>query len=273
MKKVMLIWLAATAIISAVQAQSKKETRPVDEFVKITFRLPGTVYVRQGSPQKLEIEGNAEFIGRVETTVSEGRLSIGQEEGWKNWRWRDNERVTVWITTPAIEALTVSGSGDLIAEGQWTTGSLNLNVSGSGSMEVTVGASENIDANLSGSGKLFVAGSSKTFSSRVSGSGRTRMKMNVYETTALHVSGSGKIEASGSTGILQVHISGSGEVLALGLDSNKSDVRITGSGEAEVAVKDVLEATLAGSGSLLYRGSPGQIHTRRVGSGQIRKAE
>jgi hypothetical protein len=87
MKKIIFILSAVLLITSASYAQ-KRETRDVSTFTKISFRTPGKVYVKQGSPQKVEIEGTSEMLEKIKTKVDDGRkLSIGPEGKWTNWNW------------------------------------------------------------------------------------------------------------------------------------------------------------------------------------------
>jgi hypothetical protein len=272
MKHTVLIWILSGIFLPA-PAQNQKETRPVDDFTKVTFSAHGVVYITQGPVRKLELEGDPEVLARVQTTVRDGRLSIGEQDGRRNWRWKDNDEITVRITTPSIEELRVSGSGAIKAGGPWKTGNLKLAVSGSGSIEIETEGDNEVDAAVSGSGWLKVAGSAKSFQGAVSGSGRIIMNMNVYETAAMNISGSGRIEATGSAGITTMHVSGSGQVLALDFPSNKSQARISGSGDLELNVKHELDVKITGSGSVNYRGNPSLVHTRHVGSGKVRKVE
>jgi hypothetical protein len=54
---------------------------------------------------------------------------------------------------PTFEGLSVSGSGDIIAQTKITSGNLKLNVSGSGSLQAEIDAAD-VDADVSGSGDM-----------------------------------------------------------------------------------------------------------------------
>jgi carbon monoxide dehydrogenase subunit G len=271
MKNQLLFVLALLGTTS--WAQVKKEVRSVPAFNKVSFRIAGQAYVRQGSPQRVELEGNADFLAKVETEVKDGRLAIGREDSWRDWNWKDTDRITVWITVPTLEGLSVSGSGNLTGEGKFKVDNLDLNVSGSGNLTIAATADGEVEADVSGSGRLEVSGSCKTFDSDVSGSGRVVMNMNVYENATLGISGSGKIEGKGSAGILRAEISGSGHVAALNLEANKCVVRISGSGDVEITVKNELDANISGSGTVSYRGNPDKVNSNASGSGKVRKVD
>src|SRR3954464_5655938 len=66
MKKIISPVLVVLFTITLAAAQSK-ETRSVETFNKLSFRVPGKLYLRQGSPQKVELEGSKEFLSEVET--------------------------------------------------------------------------------------------------------------------------------------------------------------------------------------------------------------
>jgi hypothetical protein len=270
MKKLITTSLVLIFAFSLVWAQNK-ETRNVDTFTKISFRTSGKLYIKQGPTQKVELQGDKEVLSKIETEVSGGRLSIGRED--KNWRmWdRDDDKITVYITVKDIEGISVSGSGDAISEGVLKTGDLDLNVSGSGNLEIEVNANGSMEANVSGSGNIDVKGSCRALESKVSGSGNVKIAAAINERADVNVSGSGKIMASGTAREIKASISGSGEVRAANLEVEKCDVRISGSGDVEINVKSELEVNISGSGSVSYKGSPSQVNSHSNGSGKVRK--
>lgn len=272
MKKLILPFLLAV-LISPLASGQNRETRNVDSFTKINFRFPGKLYLKQGSPQKVELQGSKEVLEEVETEVEGNRLIIGKEgNDWFSWKWNDDDdKITVYITVPNIEGISVSGSGDLIGEGRITGDDMTLNVSGSGSLQVELDLTGDLEADVSGSGDMNVKGKCRTFESDVSGSGKVRLAATIAETADFGVSGSGRIEASGTVRDVKTSISGSGKVLAADLAANRCDVRISGSGDVEINVKNELDATISGSGTVSYRGSPGKVNSHASGSGSVRK--
>lgn len=272
MKKILITFLALTFAVAFTFAQTK-ETRNVDTFTKINFRVPGKLYLKQGAEQKVELEGSKEVLSKIETEVSGGKLSIGRENDNWNWKWDDEDKITVYITVKDLEGLGVSGSGDVFGQSKFKTGELSLAVSGSGSLHLEVEASGRVSANVSGSGHAEVKGSCGNFESRVSGSGKVTASLNASGIADVSISGSGKVIASGSAKEIQATVSGSGEVLAADLAVNSCDVRISGSGDVEVNVKETLEANISGSGSVAYRGNPNHVNSHASGSGKVRKMQ
>jgi hypothetical protein len=269
MKHVLAAFLVL-ALLSTAFSQNR-ETRNVSTFTKISFRVPGKLYLRQGSPQKVEIEGDKDILREIETDVEGTKLVIGKEGKWLDWKWGDEDRINVYITVKDINAISVSGSGDLIGETKIITSELNLNVSGSGSLKLDADVSGDVEADVSGSGDIDLSGKCRDFNSDVSGSGKVNIRLAISNGADFGVSGSGKIYASGSAQRVNTSISGSGKVLAADLVANSCEIRISGSGDVEINVKEALDATISGSGSISYRGNPSKINSHASGSGKVSK--
>lgn len=268
-KHLTILTLAFFSSILLVDAQTK-EVRNVGTFTKISFRTPGKLYLRQGSPQKVELEGKATILKEIETKLEGNRLVIGKEGDW-NWKWGDDEEITVYVTMKDIEGLSVSGAGDIIGETKIVAGDLDLNVSGSGNMKIQAEASGEVEADVSGSGNLELMGKCKEFNSDVSGSGKVNMTMTIAGDADFGISGSGRIQASGTAANVKTNISGSGKVLAANLETNRCEVRISGSGDVEINVKSEIDANISGSGSVSYRGNPSKVNSHSSGSGSVKK--
>lgn len=269
MKKIAtsLLLVLLTVAFASAQRQEKK----FDSFSRISFRTAGKLYIRQGSPQKFEIEGDRDYIEELDIRVEGDRLVIGRDN-WKGWNWRDDDdRVTVYVTMPTIEGLSVSGSGDLIGETKITAQRLNLAVSGSGSLTIDADVSGDVDADLSGSGRIDLKGKCRDFETHVSGSGRIELDVAIAERATFGVSGSGKVRATGTAQEAKATISGSGQVLAANLVVDVCDVRISGSGDVEINVNKELDANISGSGTVTYKGSPAHVNSHSSGSGSVRK--
>ncbi len=263
--------LAVAMMMATVSIAQTRETRSVDTFTKISFRVPGKLYLKQGSPQKVELEGDREELEKIETRVEGGRLIIGNEEKWFNLGWHDDDEVNIYITVKDIDGLNVSGSGDLIAQTKLIGNDFDLKVSGSGSLQAEIEAQGDIEGDVSGSGDINLKGKCRNYDSDVSGSGKIDLSLTIADKASFGVSGSGKILASGSAQSVKTSISGSGKVLAANLEADKCDVRISGSGDVEINVKSELDATISGSGSVSYKGNPSHVNSHASGSGHIRK--
>jgi hypothetical protein len=140
---------------------------------------------------------------------------------------------TVRITVPVIDKVQVDGSGDVTSNGTFSSDAMELY--------------------LAGSGNITIAFNSKK--------------------TEASIDGSGDMVLSGSTTTLAVAIAGSGDVDAKGLKAADATVSIEGSGDVVLDASQSLEASIAGSGDISYRGAPARISRNVMGSGEVRPLE
>lgn len=125
-----------------------------------------------------------------------------------------------------------------------------MTIDGSGEIEATDITGEDLSAVINGSGTIELTG------------------LDVASLVAT-VSGSGDIDVSGSADDLRVEIPGSGSFGGEDLQAINGDVSISGSGEAVVNVSQMLDAVVAGSGTIEYLGTP-TVDSTISGSGSIR---
>lgn len=270
MKKTILLVLAV-CLIAGAYAQ-EKDTRDLPTFKRLSFGVSGKLYLRQGSPQKVVLEGNRDVIDKIITEVRGDRLVIRNENEWFDWRgWRDDRRVTVYVTMSDVEGLSVSGSGDLVAETLITSNSLDLIVSGSGQLVAEFTVNGDVEADVSGSGNVKIKGKCRNFDGDISGSGEVSFDGDIASDARFDITGSGKMQSRGSAKLAKAWISGSGKVMAGELEVARCEVKITGSGDVQINVKDELDARISGSGSVSYRGNPSHINSNSSGSGKVRK--
>lgn len=266
-QNVILLALLLLIAYTPVTGQNR-EKRNVGEFTKIAFRVPGKVYLRQGNTTSVEIEGSKDVLSNVKTEVEGSTLNIHNPS---KWNWNNNDKPTVYITVRNLEGVALSGSGELIGETKFSVGDLDLKVSGSGSMKLEIESSDEVEADVSGSGNLQLKGSSRGIDSDVSGSGRIVLDMSINGEADFSISGSGRIEARGKAKEVSTAISGSGKVMGADLETNRCKIRISGSGGVEIHVLDELDANISGSGSVGYRGNPSKVNGSSSGSGRVRK--
>ena len=226
------------------------EIRDVASFHSLSVSLPCNVYYVQADKQEVRVESTREFAEKVLTTVDDGVLNLRLEPG------RYPKLVLrVVVSSPDIERISVSGSGNLIHEGSLhASGDLTLKVSGSGDIRTGGIDSKDFSAQVSGSGSLDIGGlACDGFSAKVSGSGGIAIQAVQAEGDAsVRISGSGRVRLQDVTvdGDMDLNTSGSG------------GIRVNGS------CHDV-SATTSGSGSISGNLTYNSIHTRTSGSGRV----
>ena len=204
---------------------TEKETRNLTGFTKVSFGVPGNLYISLGSDYKVVLEGDRDFISEIDTDISNGKLVI-KRDSWSNF---NNKKVVVNITMPSLEALSVSGSGQAEVVDALKAGSLNLGVSGSGRVYLNDISAESLDCGISGSGDIILKGNGSVSNGdiSISGSGKYSGESVKMDLADISISGSGSCLCH-VTGSLEAHVSGSGNVTYLG--NPKIDARVSGSG-------------------------------------------
>lgn len=103
----------------------------------------------------------------------------------------------------------------------------------------------------------------------VQGSGTIHLPGIEADSLNLYVKGAGAIVASGAVPSLRIDIRGSGKVDVQDVEADRVEVNIRGSGMAVVTAKTSLNATVSGSGKVLYAGNPVQVEEHVRGKGKI----
>jgi hypothetical protein len=105
----------------------------------------------------------------------------------------------------------------------------------------------------------------------LNGAGTIALDPFKYGKIELDINGEGRMELGGTASELVFKSTGNAKLRARDLAATSARVSMTGSGDAEVSVKQKLDASISGAGKLAYWGSP-SISQSLQGAGQIRKA-
>ena len=124
---------------------------------------------------------------------------------------------------------------------------------------------------VSGSGEIHLKGevNAKEFRLDITGSGNLQADSLLCNKMTTRITGSGNAQLTGASNNSSFKITGSGSIHAFGYLVQELDCKITGSGNIEALVTKKLEAYMAGSGNLSYRGDPEQINKKIIGSGKM----
>lgn len=183
----------------------------IGELSAINMTISADVYFIKGDVQYIEIEAQQNIIDNIERDVDNGMWEIEFDK-----RVYTHEPVKIYITTPHIEEIIISGSGDIFTEDMFESDEIELIISGSGDIDF---AAKSLVTNIT-------------------------------------ISGSGDIYLNGETNVQDIIISGSGNYNAYDYLSTETEVSIPGSGNCRVNVSDMLDVDISGSGSVFYRGYP-----------------
>ncbi|MEN8117068.1 MAG: head GIN domain-containing protein [Bacteroidota bacterium] len=222
--------LLGTFTFNTVNAEEEK--RDVSAFSEIALKVPGKLYLKQGDKQSIRIVAKESTLEELITEVKGRKLSIRFPNSNMFWRNFKPGKIEIYITVPEVDALSVSGSGDIEAK-ELKSRILGLAVSGSGNIVIDNLDSEKVKASISGSGNII-------------------------------------LEDGGIADELTVAISGSGNFNGEGFEAEQVSVSTSGSGNSKVYSNGSVKVRIAGSGSVYYSGNP-DIDASVAGSGRVRK--
>ncbi|MFT4831080.1 MAG: hypothetical protein ACI815_000719 [Psychroserpens sp.] len=184
-----------------------------------------------GKEGKLTIKGEENLLEHIVTEVKDGKLVIKVEKGTNlspsSWK----QGIFITVPVESVDAVTLSGSGDIVGKKTIETNNFKTDISGSGDISLSV-TSNSVKATISGSGDITLNGKTSDF---------------------------------------DVRVSGSGDIKAYGLSAENVTANVSGSADIEVTATEMIQARVSGSGDITYRGNPKKIDSKSSGSGDISK--
>lgn len=231
-----------------------RETRDVSEFNAVALVGSCRVLFTPSDRYEVILEGEKEDVEKYVTEVKGGVLKLympsvdESEVGIKGFFGRivnsvSSEivdcKVRILISAPDICSLSVSGSGDIEVQKDWTAVS-DLDVSVTGSGEVIMGdlAVPSLSVRISGSGCLSSGNiCARSMELSITGSGNISIgNADIKDKLKVNMAGSGDVKINGKAGDVVVNISGSGSVKG-GLKYDSLDSSCSGSGKISFSNK------------------------------------
>ena len=241
-----LLFFVILLVSNAVVAQ-ETETRKVSSFSKLEAGGSFDVIIEKGNENVITIEASGVNPEKIITEVRGDVLKVYMEKG--NYR---NVQATVYITYENLEAISHSGSGNMICKSDLAAPEFTMSNSGSG--------------NLKSQGNI----KAEHLSFSLSGSGSSELASLETEDFALTLSGSGNFKAtSGYATKISIQKSGSGNVNAFGVKSDLCTVSTSGSGNVSVYANKSIEGNISGSSNINYQGDAMVSKVKVSGSGKI----
>lgn len=186
-------------------------TRSFKGITSLEIKGHFIVELVQGNKEELTIKTDDNMHQYVLTELKDGKLSISLQKG----KYKKVKSKVLTLYYKDLSSITNLGSGDINTKNQLSTGTLNVNLVGSGDVDLNLSVTElNVD-----------------------------------------VSGSGDVDLLGNTLKLNITQFGSGDVRAYNLQAQDVTVNKTGSGNARVVANSSLTGNVAGSGDLMYKGN------------------
>jgi len=147
--------------------------------------------------------------------------------------YRGGDQLIIEAGLQQVRYLGISGAGEVVSENFLQGNTLELALSGAGSFDI--GADVGLlSVNVSGEGGVFLEGVADRLDYRLSGAGN----LNAFE-----------------------------------LNSREVIIRISGSGNADVSVTELLDVSVSGVGNVRFKGNPATVNQRISGVGTVTKVD
>jgi hypothetical protein len=238
---VILISLVLLSIASLSFGQNTKKTLELPEFKGIYVNSNYTVYLKQTNKQEVNVEALAEIFQITDIKVDNGILMINVERKPENPNKsllakiddiKLNPTMKLYVSMKNISDLQVNGGGKIISENSIAAENINLGIAGNGSLDLDL-KGNTVKAEVTGSGNMILKG---------------------YATS------------------LDAMLGGSGSLTAFNCPFETAKIKLSGSGNGELSVSTLLEATVMGSGNLKHKGNTKNVSKKIYGSGTVERA-
>ncbi|GGF25923.1 head GIN domain-containing protein [Hymenobacter cavernae] len=189
-------------LVSCSVSAQEKQTRQTGDFRMIKASGAVNIMLKQGSKTSVVLEAEEEDVLRhIRTEVENGVLRIYRDKDGGSFTWlpTKSNKITVYITTPQLNSLELSGASDVKSESVFSAD--DFRIKASGASDVTLGVK------------------AKTLSVEASGASDIRL--------------TGQVESQ------QVHISGSSDYRASDLLSKRATVDASGASDAYVSAESL----------------------------------
>ena len=284
MKKALYILVIALAVASVPDAQAQRsrsrhgnnqrvqvragggnatrEVRVAGNFSEISSRGIADVEYRQ-SPDgrtRVEIQGTANLIPYVEVENVRGILEIR----WaRNVDVRGSYRLLVVVSSPGVNKLSTSGTGNIRINGQLEARGLELSTHGTGDIRFSRIQCDDLRVVARGTGD--VEGGqvrSKNINIAVSGTGDVEISSIDAWDVEVSVSGTGDVEIGGRARDAVLKLRGTGDLDAYRLKATHVDATLSGVGGIKCYAEESLRASASGIGSIVFGGNPRTVDVR-----------
>jgi len=193
------------------------ESRRIKGFEEIEINGSPTVYYTQADTFSVIVKGPDDLIKNIQTEVSDNKLEVRNRGkfGMVNFMFGDPSELAVYVTSPDLTGIRLNGSGDFISKKRIDSDIIDLELKGSGDIDVKDVICDQCSISLVGSGDIEVGRlEAKEVDATLIGSGDVDMKLRHVDSTNLLLKGAGDISADFNEGCLRLecNLKGSGEI-------------------------------------------------------------
>lgn len=190
-----------------------KEERSITTFSKLNVGGAFNVYLNQSDETSLVVEADENLMENIKTEVNGDELRISSKN------IKNAKALNIYLSSPKIERLKISGAATLEGENTLTADDLEIIASGASEVELMLDVDE-------------------------------------LETRA---SGASSLTLSGSARYHEINASGASEVEAYDLVTNITDAKASGAAQLRINATKEVTSSKSGAGSISVTGNPERI--------------
>lgn len=185
-----------------------KEERSVGSFTGIEVGGAFNVFLTQNDKTSLLIEADENLMEHITTEVSGGVLEIGSRN------IRNATRLNIYVSTPTIESLEISGAATIKSENQFQSDNFSIDASGAsrGTLEISA---TSIQIEASGASQLKLSGNAENQRIIASGASEVDAANLQTKTTTAEASGASNVTVNASERV-ERETSGAGSIRVIG---------------------------------------------------------
>lgn len=243
MKKISLLLVLAFVALSSCEITFNKndhtklqsEQRVVKPFEAIDISHAVTVYYQQGTTTSVKVMCDKSEMKDV-ITESDGKTLVIKIDDMRGFGFlRNHSTPEIYVTSPDLISVSLSGSGDFISDKIVDTDILNVSLAGSGDIKMKDIICDEVKGSLVGSGDLDLDNvTCKKASLYCTGSGDLDAKINDCKFTNLSLTGSGDVDVNMcNSNIVNSSVAGSGDITIKG-NIKQLNRNVEGSGDIHI---------------------------------------
>jgi hypothetical protein len=183
------------------------QLRASNPFTGIQVTGVGKVIIKQDTVQTLVVQADDNIIDRVTTSVSNGVLIVGLQQGSYS-----SITININVSMQAINRLECIGTAEFLNSGQIQTDSIVCRITGAGKITLT-GTATQQTVQITGAGDVHNFGlASSHCLAMISGAGN--VEVNVTQQLDAIINGTGSVTYTGDPQVVNKTITGIGNISA-----------------------------------------------------------
>ena len=220
------VFLCMLLFSTTLLAQDDEITVAVKSFDQLELNGAFRVFLYQGNREEVRLEGPANYLDRIEVNQRGDKVRVQSKHDQRV----SLKKIDVHVYFRDLSHLEINGVGQFVAQTSIHTEELDLLINGIKELDIELYV-DALDAEVSGLGKTYLAGSAN---------------------------------------VAEININGIGSLYALDLAVKELHIETNGIGKAEVNATDQIYVSAYGIGSVYYAGNPEIKYMDKSGIGKVK---